>query len=126
MARAYPRPWFPIDQAFLTRGSIEELGEAHGAAGPLSLIALVAEANMAVGAGKRDNFDVVKWRYRDLGRRIRVDAEEAEAIVRSAERIGLVKIVGEDDGAFTVRLLRWQEWHGRNAGAANRKATERA
>lgn len=84
-----PRPWFTLDNAFLTRGSIEALADQFGAAGPLAIIALIGETNAGVGGGKRSDFDVLDWHYAYLARRIRSDAAKAKAIVHVAADVGL-------------------------------------
>lgn len=121
-----PRPWFPLDNAFLTRGSIEVLADEFGAAGPLAIVALVAETNGAVGAGKRSDFDVLAWSYRSLGRRIHVSAARAKAIVQAAAKVGLIELLSETGDAFRARLLRWEEWHPKDPLAAERKQRQRA
>ncbi len=121
-----PRPWFPLDNAFLTRGSIESLADEFGAAGPLAIIALVGETNSAVGGGKRQDFDVLDWHYSYLARRLRIDTATARAIVHASESVGLVKVLAEDGDSFQLRLLRWKEWHPKDPLAAERKKESRA
>lgn len=121
-----PRPWFSLDNAFLTRGSIESLADEFGAAGPLAIIALIGETNASIGGGKRSDFDVLDWHYSYLARRLRVDAAVAAAIVPAAQRVGLVEVISEAGDSFKVRLARWREWHPKDPLAAERKRQERA
>jgi hypothetical protein len=121
-----PRPWMPIDRAFLVRGSIETLGEHHGPAGPVVIFALIAEACAPIGGGKREDFDLVAWRYPFLARRAFTTATEARAIVDEARDLGLVELLEDDGEAFRLRLLRFREWHGNDPGAAERQAASRA
>jgi hypothetical protein len=125
MTMERPRPWWSIDNTFLTRGSIETLADEFGAAGPLAIVALVGEANGAVGGGKRRDFDILDWRYSYLGRRIRVNATTAKAIVEAAVVVGLVEVQSESGDEFKIQLLRWSEWHPKDPLAAERKAKSR-
>jgi hypothetical protein len=121
-----PRPWVPLDVMFLTRGSIETLGERFKAAGPLTVIALVAEATAAIGGGKRADFDVLEWRYTSLARRVYTDAATAKQIIHAADDLGLVEVLDEPDAdRFKLRLLRWKDWHPKDPLAAARKKRER-
>jgi hypothetical protein len=74
-----PRPWFSLDNSFLTRGSIETLADQFPGFGPLAIVALIGEASGRIGGGKRNDFDVLDWHYSYLGRRIRTDATTAKA-----------------------------------------------
>jgi len=121
-----PRPWFPLDNAFLTRGSIEALADQFPGFGPLAIVAIVGETNAAVGGGKRGDFDVLDWRYAYLARRIRTDAATAKAIVHAAADVGLVEVIAEDGDGFKLRLLRWKEWHPKDPLAAERQRQSRA
>ncbi len=123
--REYPRPWFALDNAFLTRGSIESLADQFGPAGPLAVIALIGETGASIGGGKSKDFDVLSWRYSYLARRIRIDATTAQAVVHGAAGVGLVEVISENGDRFAVRLLRWGEWHPKDPLAAERKARER-
>jgi hypothetical protein len=121
-----PRPWFRLDSTFLTRGSIEALGDECGPVGPLAILALIGEAEGAIGTGKRTDFDVVGWRYSYMARRIFSDADATRHAIAEAVKIGLLAMVAEHDDTFTVRLLRWQEWHAKDPGGAVRtQATRR-
>jgi hypothetical protein len=115
-----PRPWFALDNAFLTRASIESLADNFGPAGPLAIIALVCEASSAI----RD-FGLLDWHYPCLAKRIRTDTETAKAIIHAAVGLGLVKVVSEDGDEFKLRLLRWSEWHPKDPTAAARKRRSR-
>jgi hypothetical protein len=121
-----PRPWFKLDRTFLTRGSIETLADQFGPAGPLAIIALVCEAASTQGGGKREEFEVIEWRFGFLGRRIRVDAATATAIVRAAAAVGLVELLMDDGERFKLRLLRWKDWHPKDPLAAERQQRHRS
>lgn len=121
-----PRPWFPLDNAFLTRGSIEVLADQFPGFGPLAIVAIVGETNGAVGGGKREDFDVLDWRYSFLARRIRTDAETSRAIVHAAAQLGLVEVLAEGGDEFKLRLLRWGEWHPKDPMGAERTRRSRA
>jgi hypothetical protein len=123
-ARERPRPWHPLDNAFLTRGSID-LADQFPGFGPLAIVALIAETNGAVGGGKRKDFDVLEWQYSYLARRIRVEPATASAIIHVAEALTLVEMLEEDGDRFKLRLPRWSEWHPKDPGAAERKRRQR-
>jgi hypothetical protein len=109
--KVIPRWAFWLDSTFLTRGSIETLLDRFDAAGALAVIALVGEAEIRVTGGNRDNADVLDWRYSYLGRRIRVEAAVARDIIHAASELELVEIIVDEGDKFTIRLLRWPEWH---------------
>lgn len=122
-----PRHFFPLDDTFLVRDTIQTLGERHGPQGPLLMVALIAEASGAVTGGKREDFDVVKWTFSAVARRAFVaSVEEARAIVQTAHEIGLVEVLEQDELRFRLRLLRWGEWHPKDPGAAGRQKRSRA
>jgi hypothetical protein len=121
-----PRSWFTLDDAFLTRGSIESLADEFPGFGPLAIIALIAEARAGVGGGKRKDHDVVEWHYTFLARRIRTAATTARAIVSTAAKVGLIEVIDESGDSFKVRLLRWNEWNAKDPTAAERKRRSRA
>jgi len=121
-----PRPWHPLDASFLTRGTIESLLDQYGAAGALAIVALIGEAKGAVGGGKKGKFEVLDWRYSFLGRRIRVDADQAKAIVHSAAEDGLVTVLEEQGDHFKLSLDRWYEWEVQDPTAAQRQRRHRA
>jgi hypothetical protein len=115
-----------LDDAFLTRGSIEALADEFPGFGPLAIIALICEARAGVGGGKRKDHDIVEWRYTFLARRVRADAATARAIVNAAAQIGLIEVMDESGDRFKVRLLRWNEWNAKDPTAAERKRRSRA
>lgn len=129
MARSWKRPraHIPLDVAFLDQDSIRDLGEQFGAAGPLTIIALVTEAGAAIpGKGGKD-FDIVEGRYSGLARSAYVDERRSRAIVALAAEVGLVEILDQPDAQrFKLRLLKWSKWHPKDPGAAVRKANSRA
>ncbi|MHB8234391.1 MAG: hypothetical protein ACYDHT_07030 [Solirubrobacteraceae bacterium] len=121
-----PRPWFSLDNAFLMRGSIETLADEFPGFGPLAIVALICEASGRIGGGKQSDFDVLDWHYSYLARRLRTDAATAKAIVAAGSVVGLVEVISEDGDAFTLRLLRWKDWHPKDPPATERKRRERA
>jgi hypothetical protein len=123
---AAPRHWMKLDLAFLTRGSIEDLGLRCGPAGPLAIIALATETHAANLGGRREDVDTLTWRYSYLARRCFVDADAVRAIVQAAQSIGLVELFDEDGDEFTVRMKRFREWHGKDPNATVRKRASRA
>ena len=121
-----PRPWFKLDDSFLTRGSIETLADEFPGFGPLAFLALICEASAGVGGGKRTDQDVVDWHYTYFARRIRTDAATVRSIVTAAAKIGLVEILDEAGDSFKLRLLRWNEWAPKDGTAAERQRRSRA
>lgn len=119
-----PRPHVPLDVAFLGQDTIRELGDRHGAAGPLVVIALVTEAHAAI-PGKTKDFDVVEGRFTALARSAFIDSGTAQEILRSAVEVGLVEVVESDLIRFKVRLLKWSKWTAKDPTAASRKAKQR-
>ncbi len=106
-----PRPWTPFDFAFLTRPSIESLLDEFGAVGPLVIMALIGEAGTQIGGGKRDDIEVVAWKYAHLARRVRADAATVRAIVHAAQNEEIVEVVKGDGDRFELRLPKWREWY---------------
>jgi hypothetical protein len=106
-----PRPWLPLDVAFLDQDTIRTLGERFGAAGPLAIIALIAEASAAIPTKTKGNFDLVESRYAALARRVYIDTDEAKAIVQMAAELDLVDVIESDARRYKLRLLKWDKWH---------------
>ena len=120
-----PRPWLPLDVAFLDQDTIRTLGERFGAAGPLAIISLIAEASAAIPTKTKGNFELVESRYAALARRVYIDTEKAKAIMQVAAELGLVDVIEADARRYKVRLLKWDKWHPKDPTAATRKAKQR-
>jgi len=109
----------------VTAGPIRDLGERHGAAGPLLIVALITQAGGAIPTAKPGSFDVVEGRYAALARRVHINTDEARAILATAADVELVELIETEDRRFKVRLLKWSKWHPKDPTAAARQATRR-
>jgi hypothetical protein len=120
-----PRPWYPLDVAFFDQDTIRDLGGRFGAAGPLVIVALVAEASAAIPSKTKD-WDVVDGRWSALARRVYAEGDTTKAIVKLAVELGLLEAMESSAERFRVRLLKWHKWHAKDPTAATRKAKQRA
>jgi hypothetical protein len=112
--------YFALDAGFTSSAAIEELGETHGAAGPMVVISLLASAKQQGDGG----------RVRTTRRKLAADAflagvDEAQRIVEHAATAGVIEIYGLDKRAIYVGFPRWDDWQPR-AQAAARQAAKRA
>jgi len=119
-----PRPWFRLDQRFLDQDTIADLGDRFGPAGPLTIVALIAEA--ASAAATKADPDVVCGRWSALARRVHIDVPTTKAVVQGTCDVGLVEVVEASDARFELRLVKYYAWHPKDAGAAGRKARQRS
>lgn len=99
---------------FLTDPKVEDLGEKHGPAGPLVVVALLGRAKIADDAGR------VTCSFRTLGNEAFVDRTTAREIVNDMVRVGLVESLSESESEASVRFPAWRRWQD-----AGRKAKER-
>ena len=107
--------WLSLSTQFLADPKVEELGEHHGSAGPLVIIALLGRAKIANDGGR------VNCSLRTVAHEAFTDRETVAAVLELAEKNGLIQIEVRTATEASVRFpafSRWQE--------AGRKAQERA
>jgi hypothetical protein len=121
---ARQRPWYRFDSGFPDQDTIRDLGEAHGAAGPLVMVILFCDA-CAAYSPKATDFDTMEAGYAGLAKRAFTDAATVRAIVARAEGVGLLQILESDDRRCMVRLLAWQKWNAKDPNAAGRQRRSR-
>jgi len=106
--------WFSMSTQFLADPKIESLGEKHGSAGPLVIVALLGRAKIEGNGGR------VTCSFRTLAHESFADRSDLPEIVASAADNGLIEIEELTDTEVSARFpafSRWQE--------AGRKAEER-
>jgi len=126
-----PRNWFHCDIDFLGQDTIIELREEFGAAGPLTIFALITEAKRADLGGLRlpSEQGVVSARARALGRLVGASEEVVTAVVARSVEIGLLEYLDGTDldgGRLVVRSLKRGPWEPSDATAAARSARNRS
>jgi hypothetical protein len=99
----------------LSDPKVEQLGERHGAVGPLVWVSLLCHAGAQEAGGK------VERTYRATAHEVFSDSETVSAVVDSAVELGLCHAVSRDVHGFILELSAWKRWQ-----AAGRKARERA
>jgi hypothetical protein len=124
------RPWFKLDVDFLVQDTIAELRADFGAAGPLTVIAIIAEAKKSDLAGQRPPRDqgILEIRATSLAHIVSSDAGTVLEIVQRAVDLGLLEHVEGSDvaaGRLRVRSLKRGPWEPRDATAAARQARRR-
>jgi len=106
--------WYAMSTHFLTDEKVEVLGEKHGPAGPLVVVALLCRAKTQAQGGKVDGT------YRDLSHLSFSDREEIKDILTTALKVGMVE--GELNGTgYRLSFPKWEKWQ-----AAFRKAQSRS
>jgi hypothetical protein len=118
-----PRPWVRLDLAFLDQDTVRELGDTHGPAGPLTLLALIVQANSAALAGlPPERQGTLSIRYRALARSAFLDGpDSARRIVDHLIELGLVERTADDDQQCALRMTRWTKWEPKDIRAASRQ-----
>lgn len=106
--------WYSMSVGFLQDPKVEQLGEKHGPAGPLVVVALFSAAAIEEGGGK------LKRTFRTIANDAFVTRDEAEAIVGSAVEIGLCHEVSRDVTGVELQFPAWKRWQ-----ATGRKARSR-
>lgn len=106
--------WFSMSTQFLTDPKVEDLGEVHGPAGPLVIVALLGRAKIANDAGR------VSCSFRTLAHEAFTDRQEVAGILIEAAANGLLEILEMDDGEVKLRFPAFNKWQD-----AGRKAEER-
>lgn len=112
--------YLALDAGFTSSASIEELGETHGAAGPMTVVSLLG---LAKQQGQRGEVKTTR-------RKLAADAflptpDEAERIVAHAIELGVLEGIELDERTVHVRFPRWGDWQNRSADA-DRQAAHRA
>lgn len=115
-----PRMYLALDAGFTSSAAIEELGETHGAAGPMTIVSLLG---LAKQQGERGAVKTTR-------RKLAADAflsgpDEAERIVEHALALGVLDEIDLDERTVYVRFRRWGDWQKR-AADADRQAAHRA
>lgn len=106
--------WYAMSTRFLCDPKIEALGERHGPAGPLVIVALLAQAKLQNKAGGATST------YRTLAHESFADRADVARIVSDAAETGLLDIEQGDEVEVSVRFPAWTRWQD-----ARRKANER-
>lgn len=115
--------WFSMSTRTLTDPKVIQLGERHGPIGPLLWTALLCHAGAQEKKGK------VQLAFRTLAYELFSDAETVNAVLDSADEIGLCHTLSRDDHGFEVELPRWERYqsNGRQSRKRERdKALEQA
>jgi hypothetical protein len=120
-----PRPWYRFDSGFPDQDTVQDLGDAFGAAGPLVLVVLFCDACATYSQKTRD-FETVEGRYSALARRVYADAPTVKSIIARAAEVGLVESLDSDAQRYTVRLTQWAKWNAKDPTAASRQRKSRA
>jgi hypothetical protein len=109
-----------LDAGFTSSAAIEELGEAHGPAGPMIVVSLLGMAKQQGWKG------AVKTTRRKLADdAFVVDRDLVDVIVRQAVEIGVLEAIELDARTIHVRFVRWESWQKRLSDA-ERQALKRA
>jgi hypothetical protein len=111
--------WLALDARFLADPRIRKLVRAHGPAGGLLVIALLAEAKQQ-GQGGRAHVATDL-----LSMTTGIPEDTIEAIVADAEKHEALELVHSGDGEITVAFPKWGEWQ-KDVTNAERQARHRA
>jgi hypothetical protein len=107
-----PRMYLALDAGFTSSAAIEQLGETHGAAGPMTIVSLLGLAKQQGEQG------AVKTTRRKLAADAYLSGpEEAERIVAQALALGILEEIKTDERMIYVRFPRWGDWQKRAADA---------
>jgi hypothetical protein len=95
--------WYALSTHFLTDEKVEVLGEQHGPAGPLVIVALLAQAK------ERNAKGTVEGSFSLLSKSVFSETDQAFDILSTAIKVGLVEgeLTNKD---FKVRFLGWNKW----------------
>jgi hypothetical protein len=92
--------------AFFEQDDIQQLGERHGASGPL----LIWRSSLRQAARSPPRppgtFNVVEGRYTSLARRAQVTTDETRAILETAAEMELVELIATEGPRYKARLLK--------------------
>lgn len=114
-----PRMYYAMDANLTSTATIEELGETHGAEGPMVIVALLGLAKQQGGHGE------VRTTIRKLtAGAFLSDPAHAGTIVEHAARLGVLEALDLGDREIHVRFPRWSDWQLRQK-AAERQADHR-
>lgn len=100
---------------FVNDPKIEVLGERHGAAGPLAIVALLGQAHLQQQGGH------VERTYRTLAADAFCTRAEARSIIATAAEVALIEIEDEDEIRFAARFPAWKRWNDRFRKARSRE-----
>jgi hypothetical protein len=122
-----PRSWLHLDVDFLNQDTIAELRDAFGAAGPLTVLAIITEAKRADLGGLRTPKEqgIVSFRASALARLVGTSQDIARAVVQRSVELGLLEWLPGTDldaGRFVVRSLKRGAWEPEDATASARAA----
>lgn len=110
--------WYALSTHFLTDEKIEVLGEQHGPAGPLVVVALLCRAKTQAKGGKVDGT------FRDLAHLAYCDRKEIRNILASALECGLVE--GDLNGkGYRLAFPAWNRWQSASRMAMKRERDRR-
>lgn len=110
--------WYALSTHFLTDEKVEVLGEQHGPAGPLVIVALLCRAKTQAKGGKVDGT------FRDLAHLAYCDRKEIRDILASAIKCGLVE--GELNGkGYRLGFPKWNNWQSASRMAMKRERDRR-
>lgn len=110
--------WFAMSTQFLTDPKVEVLGERHGPAGPLVVVALLSQAMLQEAGG------TVERTYRSLANDAFTDRETVQAVISDAVESRLVTLDESDDLGVTVTFPAWKR-HQANFRKARSRAAEK-
>jgi len=110
--------WFSMSTQFLTDPKVEELGETHGPAGPLVIVALLGRAKIANDAGR------VSCSFRTLAHEAFTDRQGVAGILNEAAENGLLEILDMDDAEVKLRFPAFSRWQDAGRKAEEREATK--
>lgn len=106
--------WYAMSTDFLADPKVETLGENHGPAGPLVIVALLARAK------RQDDGGAVKASVRTLAHEAFTDRDTVARIAADAADAGLLNLDAESDREIIATFPKWNRWQD-----AGRKARER-
>lgn len=114
------RMYLALDANFTSSASIEELGEAHGPAGPMTIVSLLGLAKQQGAQG-----EVRTTRRKLADDSFVIDQALTDRIVRQAAELGILEAIQLDGRAIHVRFVEWKKWQPR-LSSAERAALKRA
>jgi hypothetical protein len=104
--------YLALDANFAAASTIEQLGETHGPAGPMVVIALLGMAKQQGARGQ-----VMTTRRKLAADAFLSDPDQAHAVVRDAVELGTLRGIALDDRAIQVEFVNWGEWQPRLSSA---------
>jgi hypothetical protein len=120
--RRKAKPWLRLDAAFMADDKIFALGAAHGPAGPLVFLALMAAAKL------QDEEGLVKMGWEQINRNCFLDdLAKTKAIIATCEEVELLELRAQNATSFTAHIASWDLYQRpADPTAAARKRRERA